>query len=281
MGSRRSLSLVVLALLCAAAPASADTVNGGAAAPGASTPVPEPAPATTAPATQSPVSSPARLGDRLPLRRGMKGGDVRELQRLLARLGQSLAADGDFGRATARALSGWERAAKRRADGRLAAGDLTALRAAAQSAPPPSVPPPAAPATATIAANGLAVAPQGAPAGVVSMIAAANRIAKTPYRYGGGHPKFDDTAYDCSGSVSYALHGAGLLNSPWDSTMLESLGQPGPGIWVTVYANAGHTFMVIAGLRFDTSGQRQAGTRWQAVGTRGYDGFVVRHPTGY
>jgi peptidoglycan hydrolase-like protein with peptidoglycan-binding domain len=210
----------------------------------------------------------------------MRGPDVAELQRTLSRVGPGLAADGDFGPGTRRALVSWERAARRRADGILRAGDLTALRRAAAKTPPPSSAPPAPPAVATITAAGKAVAPAGAPAAVAAIIAAGNRIATTPYRYGGGHPDFTDTAYDCSGSVSFALHGASLLDYPWDSTMLESLGEAGPGTWVTVYANAGHTFMVVAGIRYDTSGQRQAGTRWQPVATRSYDGFVERHPSG-
>jgi hypothetical protein len=109
------------------------------------------------------------------------------------------------------------------------------------------------------------------------MIAAANRIATLPYRYGGGHQSFDDDAYDCSGSVSYALHGADLLDSPLVSGGLAEWGSAGAGRWVTIYANAEHVYMVVAGLRFDTSGQKQSGSRWQTA-TRANTGFVVRHP---
>lgn len=237
------------------------------------------APTTTTPPATEPGSG-TRLGDRMPLCRGMTGDDVAELQRLLTRAGHTATADGAFGPGTFRALSAWETAAGRTSDGILKPGDLAALRRAAAQGPPPSSPPPAPPGTATITAAGKAVAPAGAPAAVVAIIAAGNKIARKPYRYGGGHPNFKDTAYDCSGSVSYALHGAGLLDYSYNSTMLETWGEAGAGRWVTIYANAGHTFMVVAGVRYDTSGQRQAGTRWQPLSTRGYDGFVMRHPAG-
>ena len=113
---------------------------------------------------------------------------------------------------------------------------------------------------------------------VARAIAAANRIATKPYRYGGGHGSFDDTGYDCSGSVSYVLHGAGLLSSPLDSTGLMSYGAPGPGKHITIYANSGHTFMTINGRRFDT-GYGGNGNRW-ASGSRPTGGYTVRHPPG-
>jgi cell wall-associated NlpC family hydrolase len=132
---------------------------------------------------------------------------------------------------------------------------------------------------ATVGTDGLAVAPAGAPPQVVALIAAGNAIATMPYKYGGGHGSFDDKAYDCSGSVSYALHGAGLLDATLDSTGLSRWGLTGAGTWITVYANKTHTYLVVAGLRFDTSGQKAAGTRWQAA-TRSNKGFKVRHPLG-
>jgi len=241
------------------------------------------------------------LGDRIPLRGGQQGADVVALQKLLATVGHDVGDDGDFGPRTTKGLKAWETSAHRPVNGVLGASDLTALRAASASAtapaagttPPPgtapaplaatttaSTAPPASPATATITPDGLATAPASAPDAVKAMIAAANRIATLPYRYGGGHKSFDDTAYDCSGSVSYALHGASLLDTTLDSTMLESYGAAGTGTWVTIYANADHTFMVVAGIRFDTSGQKQAGTRWQPAAARSYAGFVVRHPAG-
>ncbi len=140
---------------------------------------------------------------------------------------------------------------------------------------------PADPATAvaTLAADGTAIAPAGAPQQVVELIGAANAIATLPYRYGGGHGSFDDKAYDCSGSVSYALHGADLLDTTLDSTSLMSWGRAGAGQWITVYANKEHTFLAVAGLRFDTSGQRASGSRWQPM-ERSTKGFAVRHPDG-
>jgi cell wall-associated NlpC family hydrolase len=160
----------------------------------------------------------------------------------------------------------------------------TAAQAPASAATPATSTAPAGttvPATpaATVGADGLAVAPAGAPAQVVALIAAGNAIASLPYKYGGGHTSFDDSAYDCSGSVSYALHGAGLLDTTLDSTDLSHWGQAGPGAWITIYANKVHTYLLVAGLRFDTSGQKQAGTRWQAQ-PRSSRGFKVRHPVG-
>jgi len=111
------------------------------------------------------------------------------------------------------------------------------------------------------------------------VIAAANRIARAPYVYGGGHRSFTDTGYDCSGSVSYALHGGGLLSTPLDSTAFMRWGEPGPGRHITVYANRGHVYMVIDGRRFDTSARYQTGSRWTSR-PRSSAGFTARHPAG-
>ena len=121
--------------------------------------------------------------------------------------------------------------------------------------------------------------PPGAPAAVAQVIAAGNAIATLPYIWGGGHGSFHASGYDCSGSVSYALAAAGLLSSPLDSTGFESWGEPGPGKWITVYANAGHAFMVVAGWRFDTVALAEGGTRWSQSMAR-TAGFVARHPAG-
>jgi peptidoglycan hydrolase-like protein with peptidoglycan-binding domain len=124
-------------------------------------------------------------------------------------------------------------------------------------------------------------APAGsAQAGIQKMIAAGNQIATRPYVYGGGHGSFNSRGYDCSGSVSYVLHAAGLLKSPEDSTALEHYGAPGPGRYVTIYANSAHAFMTIQGRRFDTVAQAQTGSRWSnhMVSTAG---FVARHPRHY
>jgi peptidoglycan hydrolase CwlO-like protein len=124
-----------------------------------------------------------------------------------------------------------------------------------------------------------ASAPAAAPEAVKAAIAAANSIAMTPYVWGGGHGSFESSGYDCSGAVSFALHAGGWLESPLDSTGLESWGEPGAGKWITVYANAGHTWMIIAGLAFDTVGG--PGPRWHSSPTSSTEGFVVRHPSGY
>jgi cell wall-associated NlpC family hydrolase len=119
----------------------------------------------------------------------------------------------------------------------------------------------------------------GLPVTVRRVIAAGNRIARLPYHYGGGHGSFEDSGYDCSGSVSYALHGGGLLDVALDSGQLMSWGEPGPGRWITVYAMASHAYMVVAGHRFDTTGRERTGSRWQTV-PGGTAGYVVRHPPG-
>jgi hypothetical protein len=114
---------------------------------------------------------------------------------------------------------------------------------------------------------------------VQRVVAAADEIATRPYVYGGGHGSFQSSGYDCSGSVSYALHGGGLLSSPEDSGALESYGEPGPGNHITIYANSEHAWMVIDGRRFDTIAQQETGTRWSdSMGSTA--GYVVRHPAG-
>ncbi len=128
--------------------------------------------------------------------------------------------------------------------------------------------------------SGIALAPPDAPEAVQQVINAANQIVGRPYVWGGGHASFYSYGYDCSGSVSWALHGAGLIPEPLTSGSLEGWGEPGPGRWITVYANAGHTFMEIAGLRWDTVGDaRGTGPRWHLMPTS-TAGFVVRHPSG-
>jgi cell wall-associated NlpC family hydrolase len=138
---------------------------------------------------------------------------------------------------------------------------------------------------AVIDDNGFAVAPAGAPPQVINAIAAANKIIGKPYRYGGGHAKVEDSGYDCSGTVSYALLGGKLLKgTPLDSSSFMRWGQAGPGQWVTVYTNPGHAFVVIAGLRLDTSAAGDPsgakGPRWRPV-LRSTRGFKARHPVGF
>jgi peptidoglycan hydrolase CwlO-like protein len=132
--------------------------------------------------------------------------------------------------------------------------------------------------TAGFISESEASAPEAAPEQVKGAIAAANAIAMTPYIWGGGHGSFESSGYDCSGAVSYALHGGGLLESPLDSTGLETWGEPGPGKWITVYANAEHAWMIIAGLAFDTVGG--PGPRWHSSPVDSPEGFIARHPPG-
>jgi peptidoglycan hydrolase CwlO-like protein len=129
----------------------------------------------------------------------------------------------------------------------------------------------------TINTGGMVQAPAGAPEAVRQIIAAGNAIATLPYIYGGGHASFHADGYDCSGSVSYALAAAGLVSSPMVSGAYEDWGDAGPGRWVTLYANAGHIWMEVAGWRFDTVALAESGTRW-ARGGGEFSGFVVRHP---
>jgi cell wall-associated NlpC family hydrolase len=131
-----------------------------------------------------------------------------------------------------------------------------------------------------VRSDGTAVAPLEAPDVVATVIAAGNEIATKPYKWGGGHGAWRDTGYDCSGSISFALAGAGMMTSPLVAAQFMHWGAKGPGKWITIYANPGHTFMVVAGLRFDTSGASGGGTRWQPATGRSYAGFVARHPPG-
>jgi cell wall-associated NlpC family hydrolase len=135
------------------------------------------------------------------------------------------------------------------------------------------------PSKATALGNGVALPPLEAPEEVKQIIEAGNIIARTPYVWGGGHGKWLDTGYDCSGSVSFALAAAGLLNGPLASGPLMSWGKPGPGKWVTIYSSPGHVYMYVAGVRFDTSNSRVTGSRWSNT-VRSNAGFVARHPEG-
>jgi cell wall-associated NlpC family hydrolase len=127
--------------------------------------------------------------------------------------------------------------------------------------------------------GGLAYAPAKAPAAVKAVIWAANKIRHKPYKWGGGHGRWDDTGYDCSGAVSFALHGAGLLDSPLDSRGFMRYGDAGTGRWITVYGSNGHAYMIVAGLRFDTSGRGESGPRWRPEPPWERN-FTARHPRG-
>ena len=126
----------------------------------------------------------------------------------------------------------------------------------------------------------VAIAPESAPPEVKKAIWAANRITNKPYRYGGGHRRFRDSGYDCSGAVSYALRGGKLITRPLHSSAFMSWGESGPGEWITVYTNPGHAYAVIAGLRWDTSGPGERGPRWRK-GARSSRSYTARHPEGF
>ena len=199
-------------------------------------------------------------GRRSSKRRAVRGGGVRSLQRVLG-----LAADGVFGPATESAVKRFQRRHGLTPDG--VVGPMT-RRALGLG-----------PGRALKRRGGGGGGGRGGGGRLRLIIRYANRIAEKDYRYGGGHRTFNDTGYDCSGSISYALHGAGLLSSPLDSTGFMSYGRPGRGRHVTIYANRGHAFMVVDGRRFDTSAMGEAGSRWTWTKRSG-SGFVARHPAG-
>ncbi|HTU15503.1 MAG TPA: hypothetical protein VMF31_09920 [Solirubrobacterales bacterium] len=160
-------------------------------------------------------------------------------------------------------------------------GNLPDLSADPASSSAGRQPAPVSGATAVLGSDGLASAPASAPQAVKDVIAAANAISDMPYLWGGGHGSFESSGYDCSGAVSYALNGGGLISSPLDSTGLTTWGEPGTGNWITVYGNSGHAFAIIAGLRFDTSGTGGSGPRWSSdITYQDTSAFVARHPAG-
>jgi hypothetical protein len=240
-----------------------------------------------------PAAAQARYGDQT-LSVGDRGRDVKIAQRYLTKAGIRTTADGVYGSSTAAKVKKFERAEDLKVDGKLQPADARALKKAAADggssdsgdaagnggAAAGQAPPSADGQTATISDDGhTAVAPANAPQEVKDAIAAANKITDKPYRYGGGHGDFEDSGYDCSGAVSYALHGADLLDSPMDSSGLMSWGESGAGEWITVYAKGSHAYIVIAGARFDTSGAGEEGPRWRDE-KASTDGYAVRHPEG-
>jgi hypothetical protein len=159
--------------------------------------------------------------------------------------------------------------------------------------PPPPPPPPPAPGSggtgtgtvpgekAQLSPDGrIAIPPASAPVEVRNAVYAANKITNKPYRYGGGHRRFRDSGYDCSGSVSYALRGGKFVARPLHSSAFMRWGEPGPGQWITVYTNPGHAYAMIAGLRFDTSGPGESGPRWRRS-ARSSGAYTARHPDGF
>ena len=219
--------------------------------------------------TVDPVSAPT-------LAQGSTGKWVKTLQADLTFVGYPTSIDGQFGASTKQSVNQFKAAHGYAADGVMGTQAwATLLQAVKQTEDTPT-------AKARLNPDGTVTAPAGAPQVIQTMIAAANQIATKPYCYAGGHGKWQDSCYDCSGSVSFVLHAAGILSVSEDSTQLESYGSRGAGRWVTIWANAGHTYMEIAGLFFDTAAQssNSLNDRWSKTNIENNGAFVVRHPTG-
>jgi peptidoglycan hydrolase-like protein with peptidoglycan-binding domain len=241
----------------------------------------------------APVLAHAQLGDQT-LRKGDSGADVKQPQRELNAAGYKTDVDGEFGADTVKRVRAFEGNEELKVDGKVTPDDAQKLEDAAkrgdngeEELPTGGAKPDAQQkeqttpgAKGSVGSDGFAQAPASAPQEVKDAIAAGNEIAKTPYKYGGGHGKLKDSGYDCSGSVSYALRKAGLMKSAMASGDMMRMGDSGPGEWITIYANSGHAYMVIAGLRFDTSARKQDGTRWTEE-PRSSKGYTARHIDGF
>ncbi len=213
------------------------------------------------------------------LKAGATGRWVAVLQQDLTYAGYNTGVDGQWGPSTTKSVNAFKQAHSLALNGSFGRQAWTVLQAAVKAVES-SVP---AAGTARLNSDGTVTAPSNAPVVVQDIIAAANQIAFTPYIYGGGHASFTSSGYDCSGSVSYALHGAALLSAPEDSSELESFGAAGPGQWITIYANAGHVYMSVAGLWYDTAAQSSSNNqdRWSVSRISPTTGYVVRHIPGY
>jgi hypothetical protein len=263
---------------CAGAAALVGVIGFGASAMAASR---HPGSGGATPYASSSGSS-AHLGDRV-LWPGMTGHDVRVLQQYLSFAGYSTSITGTFDLPTRNHVIEFERAHHLSATGIVTVKVEKALRqsiAGYLSAPSGKV---------RINPDGTGTAPAGAPSAVVAMVSAANRIINTSYCYAGGHGSWTSSCYDCSGAVGYVLHAAGLLSSPEPSGSMESQWEAGAGKWVSIYADSGHAFIVIAGRAFDTADfggpniPNGDGPRWRSDPTGNLaDGgdYVVRHPAG-
>jgi peptidoglycan hydrolase-like protein with peptidoglycan-binding domain len=252
--------------------------------------------ACAAGAVAVPATAQARLGDRS-LRLGARGADVRALQGYLDAAGYQLTETGRFDRRTRARVQWFESDAGFAPTGIVTARVARAVILTATARPghgggmayekPPVHPPGPTPAGLTtvpgnrakLLPDGLAAAPESAPAEVKAIIASANEIAKLPYKWGGGHGSWQDTGYDCSGSTTYALRTT-FRQGPAPTFGYSNWQLAGPGQWVTTYASSWHVFLVVAGLRFDTSGLREHGSRW-TTSSRSMSGFVPRHPAGF
>ena len=204
---------------------------------------------------------------RLASTRSQRGGGVKALQSALG-----LSADGVFGAATEKALRRFQRSKGLPVDG--VAGPAT--RRALRLGPGPTLKRKKRAQRRRRSSGG---GGGGGSSIVARVTAAANQIAGKPYKYGGGHGSFTDSGYDCSGSVSYALHGGGLISAPTTSGGFMSYGAAGPGKHISIYASSGHVYMTINGRRFDTSARSDTGSRWGGPRQTG-GGYVVRHPPG-
>ncbi|HTU28337.1 MAG TPA: peptidoglycan-binding domain-containing protein [Solirubrobacteraceae bacterium] len=280
-------ALPCLAFAAVISPATALAASGGGGGATISTPT-----STTTPATAQTTTATTNLLGRRTLRIGMHGADVKQMQHALTAAGYPTTADGQFGPDTRTSVQRYQRATGLRANGILSRSEARTLRSATQTSTRTATATTSATTadgTATIASDGELELPAGAPAAVQQIVAAANSIIDTNYEWGGGHGSFQSSGYDCSGAVSFALHGGGLLSSPEDSTGLETYGQPGKGNWVTVYTDPSHAFLVVDGRAFDTADYggpnipSGSGPRWRLNPTGNLqDGgdYVARHPAG-